>query len=338
MMHLAMNYLINFQFEKVIRHDVELSLRDERGRAAFSEVRGLPGVDYAEPVYNLACTFINGPYRKKGAITGLLSDASLLLPRDTDGRRLAAPKHGLLMSRRLADTLRLKRGDMVGVEPVKGERRLQYVPIAEIADGYFGTAVYADICYLNRLLGEESTLNSIQLLLNRRAESEAAFFRDVKQLPAIQAVNVRSDMVKSLRDTVLQNQGLVITFFIGFAGILFFGSILNTALVSLAERQGEIATLRALGYTPWQVGSLLLRESMIAAMLGAVLGLPLGYLLTVITAQMYASDLFRMPIVTTPGLWLLTLSLAVVFGLLTHLCIQRSIQKTAWLDALKTQE
>ena len=63
-----------------------------------------------------------------------------------------------------------------------------------------------------------------------------------------------------------------------FAGIVFFGSILNTSLVSLAERQREVATLRVLGYGPWQVGSLLLRESMITTVLGTLLGMPLGYL------------------------------------------------------------
>ena len=65
-----------------------------------------------------------------------------------------------------------------------------------------------------------------------------------------------------------------------FAGIVFFGSILNASLVSLAERQREVATLRVLGYGPWEIGSLLLRESMITTARGHVLGMPLGYLLT----------------------------------------------------------
>ncbi len=123
-----------------------------------------------------------------------------------------------------------------------------------------------------------------------------------------------------------------------FAGIVFFGSILNASLVSLAERQREVATLRVLGYGPWQVGSLLFRESMITTILGTLLGMPLGYLLMLASAEAYASDLFRLPIVTSPGLWILTMVLAIVFGLITHLFVQRAINKMDWLDALKIQE
>ena len=55
-------------------------------------------------------------------------------------------------------------------------------------------------------------------------------------------------------------------------------------------------------------------------------------------ATVYASDMFRLPIVTSPGLWMLTLALAVVFGLTAHLFVQRAIHKMNWLDALKVQE
>jgi len=112
----------------------------------------------------------------------------------------------------------------------------------------------------------------------------------------------------------------------------------NASLVSLAERQREVATLRVLGYEPWHIGSLLLRESMIVTVLGAVLGMPLGYLLTAATVWSYNSELFRVPIVTTTGTWVWTLILAVVFGLIAHLFVQRSIHRMAWLDALKAQE
>jgi putative ABC transport system permease protein len=113
---------------------------------------------------------------------------------------------------------------------------------------------------------------------------------------------------------------------------------LNSSLVSLAERQREIATLRVLGYGPWKIGGLLFRESIITTLLGTFLGMPLGYLITVVTAETYASDMFRLPIITTADIWLKTLAYAVVFALLTQLVIQRTIHKMDWLDALKVQE
>ena len=124
-----------------------------------------------------------------------------------------------------------------------------------------------------------------------------------------------------------------------FAGIVFFGSILNSSLVSLAERQREVATLRVLGYGPWQVGSLLLRESLIVTLVGTLLGMPLGYLLTVLSAHgLRLPRCSAFPVVSSPargsGPW----RLAVVFALAAHLSVQRAIHRMDWLEALQAKE
>ncbi len=127
-------------------------------------------------------------------------------------------------------------------------------------------------------------------------------------------------MIRTLEETVLQNQWIIIDLLVIFAGIVFFGSILNASLVSLAERQREVATLRVLGYGPWEIGSLLFRESIITALIGTVLGMPLGYLITVVTAEAYASDMFRMPIITSPPILDLDLDLRPDFPAFNAFC------------------
>lgn len=145
-------------------------------------------------------------------------------------------------------------------------------------------------------------------------------------------------MIATLEDTVVKTQAIIINLFVVFTGIVFFGSILNSSLVGLAERQRELATLRVLGYGPWEIGGLLFRESMITTVLGAVLGMPLGYCLTLVIAAAYASDLFRLPLVSPPSLWIKTLLFAVLFGLLTHIVVQQQVRKMNWLEALQTKE
>src|SRR6185437_11582704 len=100
-------FLVDFQFFQVQRSDVDLSFKDERSREALSEARRLPGVDRAEPLLSVGCTFINGPHTHKGGITGLAADARLNTPRNVRGQRLRLPNAGLVMSSKLADMLRL---------------------------------------------------------------------------------------------------------------------------------------------------------------------------------------------------------------------------------------
>ena len=331
-------FLIDFQFRRILRSDFDLSFKDERGRESLGEAARLPGVDYAEPLLYVACTFSNGPHQKKGTVTGLVARPRLTVPRDVAGRAIRIPASGLAMSGELARFLHVGRGDRVTLEPVKGLRRAQVVPVAEISDSYLGVAVYAEIHYLSRLIGEELAVSGVQLATDHNPAHRRALYHELKQMPVLQSVTARTDMIQSLEGTVLRNQSIVIMLLVLFAGIVFFGSILNASLVSLAERQREVATLRVLGYGPWQVGSLLLRESLITTLLGTVLGMPLGYLLTRVTAATYASDMFRLPIVTRPGIWCWTFVLAVVFWLLAHLAVQREVHRMDWLEAVKVSE
>jgi putative ABC transport system permease protein len=338
MMADSMIYFLDFQFRHLLRSDMDLSLKDERSDEALLEAAKLPGVDRAEPFLSVACTFRKGAREKKASITGLAPGARLTVPRDRDARPIRIPQAGLAMSRTLAEILDVKPGDTVTIEPIKGLRRAREVPVCEIADSYFGLTVYADIHYLSRLVGEESALSGVQLSLDNNRVHLAALHRELKRLPALEGVAARADVVAGIEETVLKHQWVVIDVMILFAGIVFFGSIVNASLVSLAERQREVATLRVLGYGNWQIGSLLLRESMMVTVLGTVLGMPMGYLLTVTTVWSYNSEMFRVPIITRPGTWGWTLILAVLFGLIAHLFVQRSIGRMAWLDALKAQE
>jgi putative ABC transport system permease protein len=338
MMQKSLTFFIDFQFKKIMRSDLDLTFKDERGEEVLQEVGKLPGVDYVEPLLNVACTFYNGPYSKKGAVTGLIPSHRLTIPRDLEERPIRIPSIGLAMSRKLAETLHLKRGDFVTIEPIKGLKRQMLVPVMQISDSYFGTMVYADIHYLSRLIGEEFAITGAQLATDGDRNHREALYRELKQMPALQSIAARVDMVRTLEETVLDNQWIIINLLVLFAGIVFFGSILNASLVSLAERQREVATLRVLGYGPWEIGSLLFRESMINTIIGAFLGIPLGYLLTAVTAEAYASDMFRLPVILTPDIWLGTLFFAILFALLTHLAVQRAINRMDWLDALKVQE
>jgi len=338
MMQEAMKYMIDFQFRKILRNDIDLSFKDERGEEAVREASKLPGVDYVEPTLSVACKFTHGSYEKKGSVMGLVPNARLTVPRDLAGRPIRIPAHGLAMSRRMAETLHVSCGDLVGVEPIKGDRRLQYVSVEAIADSYLGMYVYAEIGYLGHLVGEELAASGVQLATNHDPRRHEDLLHELKQLPALQSVTARADMIATLEDTIVKNQSVIINLFVVFTGIVFFGSILNASLVSLAERQRELATLRVLGYSPWEVGRLLLRESLITTSLGALLGMPVGYGLTMTIAVAYASDLFRLPLVAPMGMWIKTLLFAVGFGLLTHIVVQKQVDNMDWLDALQTKE
>lgn len=242
------------------------------------------------------------------------------------------------MTRILAQILDLEPGDRVTVRPTKGLRQPRQVPVVEIADSYLGAAIYTDIEYLSRLIGEEYALTGVQLKVEPDPAARAELNRHLKQLPAIQGVADRRTMIQSLEDTIVLNMKVFIFVLVVFAGVIFFGSILNSSLVSLAERRREVATLRTLGYGPWQIGGLLLRESLLLSFFGTLLGLPLGYYLTVAMAASYESELMRFPVILSAATPATTALLALAFTVTAYLFVQRSIHRMDWLAALQASE
>jgi putative ABC transport system permease protein len=337
-LNLALRHLIEFQFELVQRSDMDLVFKDERGRDALDEARRWPGVDWAEPLLEVPCTFVNGPYAHRGAVQGLRPDARLTIPRDTQGRRVRIPSSGLAMTNMLAEKLHVGPGDWIEIRPTQGARRVQHVQVVHIIDGYIGLAVYADWHFLNRLVDEASALNGVQLALDQRPENLQALHRHLKQLSGVQAITARQDTIRNLNDTILKVQSIFIGILIAFAGIIFFGSVLNSSLINLAERQTEVATFRVLGYGPWEVGGLFLRESMVVNVLGMLLGCPLGFYLSRLMAAIYNTELVRIPIRFSPGVYVTTVILGAMFALLAHAVVQRSIHRLDWLAALKVKE
>ncbi|HZZ26729.1 MAG TPA: FtsX-like permease family protein [Pirellulales bacterium] len=339
MLRFGIEYIIDFQFEKVMHSDVDLGFKDEHGWDALQEVRNLSGVDYAEPTLDVACEFFHGSNRHKGNVTGLVSAGRLLVPHDQAGRIVTIEPVGLTMSRKLADLLQVTRGDTVLMQPIKGLRRTCEVPIANISDSYVGLAVYANIEYLSRLIGEELALTGVEIQTDPRATKLSEMLKEIKELPALQNYSAKADAIHNLVETALKTQMIFIVLLSLFAGIIFFCSLLNTSLIGLAERRREVATLRVVGYTSFQIGGYFLRESMLVNLLGTLLGLPTGYALTLwLTKVRFDTEMFRFPLVTRPAVWLLVIGLAIVFCLAAHFFVQAAINRMDWREALNVKE
>ena len=334
----SLNYLLDHQFEKVLLSDFDLTFGDERDGGALLEARRLPGVDHAEPLLMVACEFVNGHRSKRSGIIGVTRDATLTIPRTADGRRVTVPETGLLMSRRLADVLGARPGSTVTVVPIKGLREPRDVPVAAIVDGFLGLATYADFQWLNRLVGEEAAVSSVQLRVRPGLESRLAFFAALKTLPAVRAVSDNDDTKEKLVTLMLDALRYAIWALIVLAGVIFFGSILTTSLIALAERQREVATFHVMGYGLRQVGGIFLRESLLVNVCGALLGLPLGLWLSIVLIEVNTRDAYRLPVVQSPMSYVITIALAIGFTVAAHVMVQRAINRMNWREALNAQE
>ncbi|GAB4128030.1 ABC transporter permease [Thermopirellula anaerolimosa] len=334
----AVDHLMAFHFRWVYRSDLTLGLKDEQSSDVVRELLRLEGVRAAEPSLVMPCVIRFGARERTTALTGITAGAAMTVPREADGRKVAVPPAGLLMSRALARILGAKQGDAVAIRPLRGSREWRVARLAGLMDDYVGTTIYADIDYLRGILKEESAVNRVQMALDPDPQVRRDILFRLKDWPAVQDIIARADIRANLENTLLRNLWLFLSIEILFAGSLFFGAVLNSAIISMTERRQELATLQVLGYSPWQVGGLLARESLVLTLAGIVLGLPLGYALLNHVVHAYQTEVMRIPSTFPPQVWARTVLWGTVFGMASQVIVQRAVHAMPWLEAIKVRE
>ena len=334
----SMNYMVDFQFNKVLLGDFILTFREATDSGATKEASSLPGVTRAEPVLNVAGTFSRANHHKKGVITGLIRHAKLNVPCDSTGNPVRVPPTGLLMTERLAQQLDVAQGETITFVPVRRVKTPLELEVAATVESMIGLSVYADYNYLNSLVGEEAAVNELQLKARQTTTQAAGFFQYLKESPLIESLTDMEQTKTAIKKQMTgAMQGMTVIMII-FAGVIFFGSILNGSLISIAERRREIATFRVLGYRPREIGGMFIRENMLVNLTGAVLGLPVGYWMLQGLMTQFSNDAYSMPCFVSGTSWIWTIILALVFVLISHIFVQKAINRLNWAEALAMKE
>jgi len=329
-------YLVDFQFDIVSHSDVDIGLRDEESIAALWEGQELPGVDYAEPVLGLVCDLRKGRHTRRMAITGLSANHRLSTPVQADHTPLDIPPHGLVMSRKLAEIFDANVGDHFELTPVRGRRQAVSVPLAATLEGFLGLECYADLNYLSRIVGEVQAVNVVQMSVNPARQSD--FYRAIKRLPNGQSLSVRKDAKANIEDTFIKTSSSTLGILILFAGVIAFGSVVNSSLIEIGDRLRDISTFRVLGYRPGQVAGILFRQNLTIFAAGLVVGLPLGCGLLALLSKAYDSELYRLPLVIRPTAVLITALLSFGFVLIAQGFVYREVRRLDWLEGIKVAE
>jgi putative ABC transport system permease protein len=114
--------------------------------------------------------------------------------------------------------------------------------------------------------------------------------------------------------------------------ISLFGMV-NTLALSVFERTRELGLLRAVGMTRWQARQMVGHESVITALIGAALGMPLGIFLAALVTQALESEgvVFSVP----EGTLVVFAVIAVAAGILAAILPARRAARLNVLEALQ---
>jgi putative ABC transport system permease protein len=299
-------------------------------------VQHLPGVIHAEPKRMVPVRFKNGHLERRTLIMGIAEQPRLHALMDDDLQSVELPKQGLVINEKLAELLAVKRGDVLTVEVLEGERPVREVPVAALMQEFLGTFAYMNIRALNRLLREGDAVSEVLLTADERHVDE--LYAELKETPRVAGITIKRVSVKSFRDTVMENMLQMQFFNVTFACVIAFGVVYNTARIALSERGRELASLRVLGLTRGEISFILLGELAVLTLLALPLGIGMGWALVKTVCHFLDTEMYRIPFVIGPSTYGFSTLVVIVAAILSGLVVRRRLDHLDLIAVLKTRE
>jgi putative ABC transport system permease protein len=185
---------------------------------------------------------------------------------------------GLLVSEPFAYKRRVGVGDAVTLATDRGRRTFRVAAVYRDYGSDAGAVMMSRRAYDRYFDDRQITAIAVFAAPGRPVDELVARLR--AQLGGDEAVMVRSN--RALREASLQifDRTFEITSVLRLFAIVVAGFGVASALMAVAlERGRELATLRALGATPWQVAELTVLETSVLGTLAGLLAVPLGAVL-----------------------------------------------------------
>ena len=255
---------------------------------------------------------------------------------DTGGAVATVPKHGLLVSRKLADVLAVNVGDLVQVEVLEGKRPVRRTVIAGTLEDFVGLNATMSLEALGHLMREGPVVTGAHLMVD--SQQETALYRQLKETPQIASVSVKQYAIDSFHDTVGENMMVMKSINMLFACVIAVGVVYNSARISLSERSRELATMRVLGFTRGEISSILLGELAVVTLVAIPIGLVVGHALAWWMCQSFDLEIFRFPLVIRRGTYGVAALVVLVASVGSGLLVRRRLDQLDLVAVLKARE
>lgn len=236
------------------------------------------------------------------------------------GKAIDMSAEGIVIPENIAIVYNIKAGDKITY--ITADRVTLDLTVSAVCENYTGSVAYMSAENFTAAVEKaggtaDITPNSV-LVKYGYGNDEEAMDSDAETLlsdPSVTGVEFTYTTVRSF-DALNETMSFVILILVVSAGALAAIVLYNLTNINIDERRKEIATLRVLGYTKWEVAGYIYRESAILTIVGALFGLLGGWLLHMFIAGRVNSVMmmFVPSILPLSYLWsfIITLGFAVV--------------------------
>ena len=192
-----------------------------------------------------------------------------------DGSSLTLEDGGVIVTEKLAGLLELKKGDVLELTDADG--KTVSAQVMGISENYALHYVFMMPDTYEQKFGERAQNNVAFVDLKADADRES-FRKELIADERFYGLSYQDDQSRGVRNN-LDSMDAVIAVLIVSAGLLAAVVLYDLASINITERKREIATVKVLGFFDRETDDYILRENILSAAAGLMIGLPLGRVL-----------------------------------------------------------
>lgn len=331
--------IIPSQYEEVYKYDalIKLNSNVEDTKKVENKIKRIEGV------HNLT-----GAYRQNVTVLGNSEDyySTMVVYDNADEiknfinfndyktkKKIILSDDGVVISQKLAEKLGVKKGENM---TFSYDNTKYTVKVSNIVQQYVSHQVYMSKTFYENLTGTKSSASILYVDMNTKKSNVKTLknYLDHHNIGSMERLTASLDEFQQRMSSL----NIIVAILSGCAALLCFIVLYNLTNINIAERKGEIATIKVLGFRRKEYCDYIFRENIILSLIGASFGMFFGYFLhrfVVLTVEMDNMLFIRtMPLY----IYLIAFGMTVGFTIIINLAMRHILDQVDMVESLKSIE
>ena len=322
--------MVPHQYEEIFSYQAKIALNEEKTNETINKIKENKKIKDILEVQEEAVTIDNKDANQS---------VTLVIPKeDPDGFiKLQDRKtnehynlnNGIIITEKLANLLEVEENDVLKFTGTdKYEKK-----IAHITENYLFHYIY-----LPKSEYQEDEYNTVLVKTKNMTEKEEKEFASkLKEIPGVSSITFTSS-TRHIFDDTMDNFAYVSLILIVSAGALAFVVLYNLSSVNISERRRELATIKVLGFYDKEVYQYINRENTILTLIGILLGLGIGNILTMYIIKTCEIDMLMFDPTIALASYIYAILITAAFAILVNVILYFSLKKIDMIESLKSVE
>ena len=253
---------------------------------------------------------------------------------DADGGSIELVNAGCDLSKSAQMVLGAKVGEKIELQDSALDTAS--VRVASTSMNYLGSTVYLSQDAYEKAFGKKMQANALIARLDGGADDQIDFCRSAKADGWL-SVSSTADQVKNFEKNFAIINAVVVLV-TAMAAALSFVVVFTLSNTNISERERELATIKVLGFNRREVHRYVNKETLILTGIGAVVGVPLGYVLARSFTYVLQMPSLYFDVHVQPVSYVIAVALSFVFTIIVNQATNRSLNRIDMVGALKSAE